>query len=119
MQLGNIKAAVDLCILHNKWDQAIELAKEYDLPQISVLFKKYTSHLVERNMLASAVEINVQAKHFAGAAELAFKLARQEAKRSQRNLIKVKKLFVYAALLAGNNTSGEYVTTAQFNINEK
>ncbi|XP_017782759.1 PREDICTED: WD repeat-containing protein 35 [Nicrophorus vespilloides] len=116
IKLGNIKAAVDLCILHNKWDQAIELATKYDLPQINVLFKKYTLHLVEQNMLTNAVEINMQAKHFSDASELALKFAVQESKRPMKKLISVKKLFVYAALLTESSVSTDVNLDLQDNI---
>lgn len=60
--------------MHNKWDEAIDLAKKFQLPQVSNLFMKYTEHLVDQKLLANAVEINVQAKYYLHAAELVFKV---------------------------------------------
>jgi hypothetical protein len=33
---GNPKAAVDCCVLLNRWDVALELAEKHDFPQVSV-----------------------------------------------------------------------------------
>lgn len=74
LQFGDIKAAIDLCVYHNKWLQAIDLTKKFELPQISELFSKYTRHLVDQNLLTDAVEINIQAKQYENAAELVYKV---------------------------------------------
>ena len=33
---GNPKAAVDCCVLLNRWDIALELAEKHDFPQVLV-----------------------------------------------------------------------------------
>jgi WD repeat-containing protein 35 len=33
---GNPKAAVDCCVLLNRWDVALELAEKHDFPQVLV-----------------------------------------------------------------------------------
>ncbi|RZC42807.1 WD repeat-containing protein 35, partial [Asbolus verrucosus] len=96
---GNINAAIDLCILHNRWDTAIDLAKKFNITKISDLFIKYTTHLEEQGSLLAAIDVNIQAKFYLHAAEHAFKLANQESKKSDKNLLKVKKHYVYAAHL--------------------
>lgn len=63
-----------MCVVHNKWDEAIDLAKRFNMPQVSDLFMKYTEHLVDQKLLANAIEINVQAKYYSYAAELVFKV---------------------------------------------
>lgn len=72
--MGKIKSAIDLCILNNRWDSAIELAKKYNITKISDLLLKYTNHLIEQNQIMTAIEINVQAKFYMQAAEHAFKV---------------------------------------------
>uniref|UniRef100_A0AAR5PI05 WD repeat-containing protein 55 homolog n=1 Tax=Dendroctonus ponderosae TaxID=77166 RepID=A0AAR5PI05_DENPD len=96
---GKVKPAIDLCIDHNRWDVAIDLAKKYNITKISDLLVKYTNHLVEKNQIMTAIDINVQAKFYLQAAEHAFKLANMEAAKPNRNLTRVKKHYVYAARL--------------------
>lgn len=69
--MGKVKLAIDLCILHNRWNTAIELAKKYNITKISDLLKKYTAHLIEQSSYITAIEINVQAKSYLIAAEQA------------------------------------------------
>ncbi|KAJ8923826.1 hypothetical protein NQ315_010408 [Exocentrus adspersus] len=71
VKLGKVKSAINLCILHNRWDAAIDLAKKYNISKISDLLMKYTTHL----------------------------LAQAEAEKIDKNLLKVKKYYVYAARL--------------------
>ncbi|XP_050313248.1 WD repeat-containing protein 35 isoform X2 [Anthonomus grandis grandis] len=96
---GQIKSAIDTCILHTKWDVAIDLAKKYNITNISDLLVKYTNHLIAQNQFMTAIEINVQAKCYLQAAEIAYKLAEYEAHKPKKNLIKIKKHHVYAARL--------------------
>ena len=35
---GNPKAAVDCCVVLNRWDIALELAEKYDFPQVIITF---------------------------------------------------------------------------------
>jgi WD repeat-containing protein 35 len=98
-KFGNVNAAIDLCILHNRWNTAIDLAKKFNITKISDLFIKYTTHLEEQGSLFAAIDVNIQAKFYLHAAEHAFKLADQESKKINKSLLKVKKYYVYAARL--------------------
>ncbi|XP_030756020.1 WD repeat-containing protein 35 isoform X2 [Sitophilus oryzae] len=98
-KVGKIKSAIDLCILNNRWDAAIDLAKKYNITKISDLLLKYTNHLIGQNQVMTAIEINVQAKFYIQAAEHAFKLAESEVKKPIKNLVAIKKHYVYAARL--------------------
>lgn len=99
IKVGKVKTAIELCILHNRWDTAIDLAKKYNITKISDLLVKYTNHLIEQKQVMTAIEINVQAKCYLQAAEHAFKLAEAEVRKTNKNLIKIKKHYVYAARL--------------------
>ena len=35
---GNPKAAIDCCVIQNRWDKALELAEEHDFPQVTLRF---------------------------------------------------------------------------------
>jgi hypothetical protein len=34
---GNVKAAVDCCVIQNRWDLALKLAEEHNFPQVGGL----------------------------------------------------------------------------------
>lgn len=120
VKVGKMKSAINVCILHNRWDVAIDLAKTYNITKISELLMKYTIHLVEQGQIMNAIQVNVQAKCYLEAAEHAFKvifgndriiimpnsifcfalqLADLEAQKPNKNLLKIKKHYVYAAKL--------------------
>ncbi|XP_018578851.1 WD repeat-containing protein 35 isoform X2 [Anoplophora glabripennis] len=99
VKLGKVKSAINLCIMHNRWDVAIDLAKKFNISKISDLLMKYTNHLVEQGQVMNAIQMNVQARYYLHAAEHAYKLAECEARKSDKNLLKVKKFYVYAARL--------------------
>ncbi|KAJ3613075.1 hypothetical protein NHX12_019331 [Muraenolepis orangiensis] len=96
------KAAVDACVHLNQWNNAVELAKNHNMKEIKSLLAKYASHLLEKNKTLEAVELYRKAHHFLDAAKLMFMIANQEAKKKSRPL-RVKKLYVLAALLANNH----------------
>ncbi|KAG5266079.1 hypothetical protein AALO_G00249550 [Alosa alosa] len=95
------KAAVEACVHLNQWNKAVELAKDHNMKEIGPLLAKYASHLLEKNKRLEAVELYRKAHHFLDAARLMFKIADEEAKKRTRPL-RVKKLYVLAALLVEN-----------------
>ncbi|TRY60156.1 hypothetical protein DNTS_003730 [Danionella cerebrum] len=95
------KAAVDACVHLNQWNKAVELAKNHSMREIGPLLSKYASHLLEKKKILEAVELYRKAHHFLDAAKLMFKIAEEEAKKRTRPL-RVKKLYVLAALLVEN-----------------
>ncbi|KAL1493198.1 hypothetical protein ABEB36_011298 [Hypothenemus hampei] len=112
---GKIKPAIDLCVLHNRWDVALDLAKKYNITKTSDLLLKYTEHLIEQNQVMTAIEINIQAKYYLRAAELAFKLAKEESKKTDKNLTRIKKFYVYAArLVETHKTSNLPIETTEY-----
>ncbi|KAG5898787.1 hypothetical protein JTB14_010997 [Gonioctena quinquepunctata] len=99
VKLGKVKSAINLCILHNRWDVAIDLAKKYNISKISELLIKYTNHLVEQGQIMNAIQMNIQAKYYLHAAEHAFNLAEKETQKPNKSLLRVKKHYVYGAKL--------------------
>ncbi|KAG8445687.1 hypothetical protein GDO86_010460 [Hymenochirus boettgeri] len=91
-------AAVDACVHLNQWNKAVELAKNHNMKEIGSLLAKYASHLLEKNKTLEAIELYRKANHFLEAAKLMFKIAEEEAKKRTKPL-RVKKLYVLAALL--------------------
>ncbi|XP_069691691.1 WD repeat-containing protein 35 isoform X2 [Periplaneta americana] len=105
MKCGQVKSAVDTCVSLNQWDQAVELAKMYKLPEIGNLLAKYATHLLAKDKTLEAVELYRKANHFLEAARLLYQLSETEAKKKSHPL-RVKKLYVLAALLVEEHLSG-------------
>nr|CAD7203908.1 unnamed protein product [Timema douglasi] len=70
VKCGQVKNGVDACVGLNQWDQAIDLAKKYKLPEIGTLLKKYATHLLEKGRILEAIELYRKANHFVDAAIL-------------------------------------------------
>ncbi|XP_062892582.1 WD repeat-containing protein 35 isoform X2 [Mobula hypostoma] len=98
LKCNQAKAAVETCIHLNQWNKAVELAKNHNMKEIGSLLAKYASHLLEKNKLLEAIELYRKAHHFLDAAKLMFRIAEEEAKKRTKPL-RVKKLYVLAALL--------------------
>lgn len=98
IKCGQMKSAVDTCVSLNQWDQAVDLAKKFKLPEIGKLLAKYATHLLAKDRLLEAVELYRKANHFLEAARLLYQLAESEAKKKSLPL-RVKKLYVLSALL--------------------
>ncbi|XP_066559744.1 WD repeat-containing protein 35 isoform X2 [Amia ocellicauda] len=111
------KAAVDTCVHLNQWNKAVELAKNHNMKEIGSLLSKYASHLLEKNKILEAIELYRKAHHFLDAAKLMFKIADEEAKKRTKPL-RVKKLYVLAALLV-ENYHGQMKTTQGKNKGKK
>mmetsp|Transcript_9052 Transcript_9052/g.14851 ORF Transcript_9052/g.14851 Transcript_9052/m.14851 type:complete len:1200 (+) Transcript_9052:114-3713(+) len=97
LKAGNIKAAIDCCVLLNQWDRAVGLAEENDFQQIEGLLSKYASYLLEKNKALQAIELYRKANRHMEAAKLLVQLAK-EAIGTKVNPLRAKKLYVLAAL---------------------
>lgn len=97
LRAQRVKSAIDCCIELNKWDQAIDLARQHKHGEIEDLLLKYGNHLVqERQRIPEAIELYQRANHHQEAAKLLVKLA-----HSLRRVLlplKSKMLHVQAAL---------------------
>ncbi|GBG63808.1 hypothetical protein CBR_g39592 [Chara braunii] len=93
-----VKKAIDCCILLNQWDRAVQLAEAHNFSQIETLLTKYASHLLEKKKPMQAIELYRKAGRHADAARLANRLAQDFASTSNSNPLRVKKLYVLAAL---------------------
>ncbi|WIA10618.1 hypothetical protein OEZ85_010800 [Tetradesmus obliquus] len=97
LKAGDTKAAIDCCVLLHQWDQALQLAQQYNYPQAEGLLQQYAGHLLEKKKYLEAVELYRKAQRHTEAAKLlvdtAAKLAQQRAPPLQ-----IKKLYVLAAL---------------------
>jgi WD repeat-containing protein 35 len=94
---GDVKRAVDCCVLLNQWDQGVALAERHNFPQIEALLAKYASHLLEKRKTLEAVELYRKANHHTEAAQLLVGMAEESAEKKVHPL-RCKKLYVLAAL---------------------
>ena len=57
MKFGDVKKAIDCCVILNQWNLAVELAEQHNFLQIEQLLQKYANHLIEKNKKMEAVEL--------------------------------------------------------------
>jgi WD repeat-containing protein 35 len=96
MTAGEIRMAIDCCIELHHWDKAVALADKHKITDIGHYLVKYANHLVEKNKIPQAIELNRKAGQNNEAAKLLSRLGQQAA--SQQNPLKAKKYYVLAAL---------------------
>jgi len=95
---GDIKAAIDCCVLLNRWGKAVELAEAHAFPQIQTLLAKYANHLLESGDVQgriTAVRLYKRANRSADAARLLSDMAKEQINKDP---MRAKKLFVLAGL---------------------
>jgi WD repeat-containing protein 35 len=97
LKAGNVKAAVDCCVLLNQWDRAVELAQEHNFPQIESLLSEYASSMLKQNKRLEAIELYRKANKSPQAAKLLCAIA-EETMKTKINPLRAKKLYVLAAL---------------------
>ncbi|CAE8633546.1 unnamed protein product [Polarella glacialis] len=95
---GDVKTAVDTCVLLNQWDLAVNLAQQQNFQQIEGLLAKYAQHLLDKNKKIEAVQLYRKANRHTEAAKLLSQMAKDLAGGAQRNPDRIKKLYLLAAL---------------------
>ncbi|XP_067631669.1 WD repeat-containing protein 35 isoform X2 [Eurosta solidaginis] len=99
LKMGDPKAAVDACVNLRQWGEALQLARKFDMPQIGDLLSKHAAQLIKENRLPEAIELQKKACRYLDAVRLLGKLAQRETEKDS-SMLRVKKLYVLAALLA-------------------
>ena len=97
LKAGNVREAIDCCVLLNQWNQAIELAEKNNFVQIEALLSRYASVLIEENKTIDAIMLYRKANRNTEAAKILNKIAKDIGK-SQANPLLMKKIYVMAAL---------------------
>lgn len=93
IRMGDVKSAIDSCVLLNEWEHAVNLAEQYNFPQMENVLAKYANHLLMAGKTLQAIELYRRANKNFEAAKLLAKLAKQVGK----NPLRAKKLHVLAA----------------------
>mmetsp|Transcript_6986 Transcript_6986/g.14069 ORF Transcript_6986/g.14069 Transcript_6986/m.14069 type:complete len:1248 (+) Transcript_6986:71-3814(+) len=94
---GDVKAAIDACVMLNYWEDAVKLAEAHGFSQIEGLLAKYAGHLLSKGDKLQAVELYRKADKATEAARLLAGIAEDVGKR-QVDPLRAKKLHVLAAL---------------------
>lgn len=94
---NNPRAAVDCCILQNRWEKALELAEQHDFPQTEGLLQRFAGELIQKKKWLEAVELYRRANRPTEAAILLGEIAERAATRDVKPSL-AKKLHVLAAL---------------------
>eukprot|EP00928_Gymnodinium_smaydae_P071095 TRINITY_DN54772_c0_g1_i1.p1 TRINITY_DN54772_c0_g1~~TRINITY_DN54772_c0_g1_i1.p1 ORF type:complete len:1239 (-),score=345.63 TRINITY_DN54772_c0_g1_i1:123-3839(-) len=98
LRCGDVKTAVDTCVLLNQWDLAVNLAQQQNFQQIEGLLAKYAQHLLDKNKKIEAVQLYRKANRHTEAAKLLSQLAREMPGGPQKNPERIKKVYLLAAL---------------------
>ncbi|KAJ3193848.1 WD repeat-containing protein 35 [Irineochytrium annulatum] len=97
LKANDVKSAIDTCVHLNKWNTAVELAEAHKFQGIEALLATYASYLLEKQKIMSAIELYRKANYCQKSARLLYELA-EEAAKTGKNSLKVKKFYVLAAL---------------------
>jgi len=98
LKVQNIKAAVDVCIKLNQWDEGIRLAKQFNITHVDTLLAKQANGFLEQSKIFNAIEIYRKARHYIEAAKLMMEVTEKEAKNRNSPLL-IKKMYVLTGLL--------------------
>mmetsp|Transcript_3004 Transcript_3004/g.7686 ORF Transcript_3004/g.7686 Transcript_3004/m.7686 type:complete len:1249 (+) Transcript_3004:101-3847(+) len=98
LRYGDVKTAVDTCVLLNQWDLAVNLAQQQNFQQIEGLLAKYAQHLLDKNRRIEAVQLYRKANRHTEAAKLLAQIARETPGGAQKHPERIKKLYLLAAL---------------------
>ena len=96
LRMGDVKKAIDCCVLLNQWNQAVELAEQHNFLQIEQLLGKYANSLLEKNKKMEAVELYRKANKNTESAKILAQIA-QELREKYAPPLLIKKIYVLAA----------------------
>jgi WD repeat-containing protein 35 len=96
IKAGDVKKAIDCCILLNQWNLAVELAEQHNFVAIETLLSRYATHLIQKDKKMEAVELYRKANKNTESARLLAEIASKlQAQRAPPLMI--KKIYVLAA----------------------
>lgn len=96
VKFGDVKRAIDCCVLLNQWHLAVELAEANGLVQIEPLLQRYASQLIDGNKKIEAIELYRKANKNTEAARLLAEIALELTEKNAPFLL-IKKIYVLAA----------------------
>lgn len=75
VKFGDVKRAIDCCVLLNQWNYAVELAEQNNFVQIEQLLQGYAQMLIKNNKKMEAIELFRKANKNTDAARLLAEIA--------------------------------------------
>lgn len=96
LKFGDVKKAIDCCVLLNQWNTAVELAEQHNFVQIEQLLQRYANHLLEKNKKMETVELYRKANKNTESAKILVQIA-QELREKYAPPLLIKKIYVLAA----------------------
>ena len=93
---GDVKKAIDCCVLLNQWNQAVELAEQHNFLAIEQLLARYAQHLIQKDKKMEAVELYRKANKNTESAKLLAEIA-QKLQEQRAPPLMIKKIYVLAA----------------------
>lgn len=97
LKIGDIAAAIKICVYLNEWNTAIELAESHKFNEIEHLLAKYATYLLGQKRDFEAIELYRKANYCKKSAHLLFAMA-ETAIAQGASPITIKQLYVFAAL---------------------
>lgn len=97
LKFGDVKKAIDTCVLMNKWNLAVELAEKNNFFQIEGIINKFGSILMEKGKKMDLVELYRKAHRHSDAAKILINIA-EDLKSLNASPITLKKIYTVAAL---------------------
>lgn len=116
IKMNDVKGAIDCCVLLNQWEKAVNLAEQYQYPQIEGLLGKYSAHILEDDTTEnkfSAVELYRKAGKSTEAASILTNLA-VETGKLKVNPLRCKQLYVLSGLIMEEYKNKTLDTTVLF-----
>lgn len=98
LRYGDVKTAIDTCVLLNQWDLAVNLAQQQNFGQIEGLLAKYAQHLLDKKKRMEGVQLYRKANRHTEAAKLLSQMAKDMAASTQKYPDRIKKMYLLAAL---------------------
>ncbi|CAG2104311.1 unnamed protein product [Medioppia subpectinata] len=94
-----IDLAIDCCVHMSEWKLAIDLAHEYDVPDIDGLLSKYAEHLLSKHRFFDIVELYRKANKLSEASAMLLKVIKDSKRDAKADPIVLKKLYTLVGLL--------------------
>ena len=94
-----VDLAISCCVTMSEWKMAIDLAHEYDVPNIDSLLSKYAEHLLSKQKYFDIVELYRKANKISEASTILLKVIDDYKKEKKSDPIVFKKLYTLVGLL--------------------
>lgn len=94
-----VDLAISCCVTMSEWKMAIDLAHEYDVPNIDSLLSKYAEHLLSKHRYFDIVELYRKANKISEASTMLLKVIDDHKKEKKSDPILLKKLYTLIGLL--------------------